>query len=523
MVLSTLKLLASGGQPEPVEVAREALTQPLCSRSRWFVLPEVSKSLAVVLSLEARLDFPRLAGFTYAMKIVNGQPLEQWALLNKPLFFLWKGLPLTWYGTISWAVPYSPDFKATEGYAGLVRLGGNELRVLHIRRIKNPLVLRDVRIKFVKVPSTSRKRASPLRVYEPIPPRRVPYELRVEPEGTMIVALRGEIFKAISQFSYPDKDWNCLGPGGARWRISVKKVGKRIWLIRARGWWHSIRRRVKALREWVEVEDEIVNLSDEDIPVMGRHLILLGEGKVKRALLCGYPIEPSWEVRIRRHFGNLTALAVTDGVALGLPLWMMSSLCTATDMRTFRIARKKAVLPLICQPWKVEMVRQILKRGKCIVANSLPLMETMHRFRFPRFRETASIWNIAGSHLYTPIGLGDQLTIRAEIDEARQVRMNLDLGGLFYFYPIVEETFEKAIAHMFPFMPVDNRSGLFGFGECSKHVVYIYGPDGRRVARPENIEGLAFCTLERGGQTHTELRLPLRFMAVIERVVKRGL
>ncbi|HIE09621.1 MAG TPA: hypothetical protein EYP65_07200 [Armatimonadetes bacterium] len=70
---------------------------------------------------------------------------------------------------------------------------------------------------------------------------------------------------------------------------------------------------------------------------------------------------------------------------------------------------------------------------------------------------------------------------------------------------------------------ITNRSGLFGFGDCSKHVVYIYGPDGRRVARPENIEGLAFCTLERGGQTHTELRLPLRFMAVIERVVKRGL
>jgi len=204
------------------------------------------------------------------------------------------------------------------------------------------------------------------------------------------------------------------------------------------------------------------------------------------------------------------------------------------DKETFRIARRKAALALICQPWKVRMVKEILAKGKCIVANGSPLTETMRRLKFPRFQETDSVWNITRGHLYTPIGLADHLTIRSEIDEARQMRMNLDLGGLFYYYPVVEESFEKAASHMFPFTPLEvregvlmgkeriitNRSGIFGFGDCSWHRVYIFNPEGRRVEGLRDVEGLRVRTFERRGKVYTELRLPPKFLAIIERVVE---
>lgn len=782
-MLWPLTLLAAEG---PTTIVGEARIPPLQSKSWRFVLPSaIPAGKAVVLSLEARLDFPRLAGSTTAMKVeVNGEPLEQGALVNKPLFFGWRGLLLSWYGMTSWRVAYSPDFESTEGYegvdgkvykfefdiTGLARPGRNELRLSHIiGSIESPLVVRNVEVKLADaslLPRRREKEGRALRVYEPRPPRKVPYSLEVEPSGGMVVVLGGEVFRIASKFSHPGPGWNSLGNGGGEpgWGPTAGRKGPREWTVKAKGRWYSVSRRVVAHDEWIEVEDTIVNLSGEDIPVMVRHTAS-PRGEPRSLFLCGLPMGPTWEARVRRHLGNPSALVVTERAALGLlpvddvfflhcasnfspsegaigigdeefalpagdrytmrwlifpvpkpdggwplpsdPYWdfvnvarraldvnftiegpfgflslsmlewsdeklkrwlelrglrfasgtigkfpdgryahgtgflhvpenhkkwrklfdrirrlapnvkllmyfhsfistepgapekypedrvldprgrqvkypyryplplfyptlenrygrelrkyfevifdvlgcdgvywdEMAHTCVDytydrwdrrsadVDRRTFRIARKKAALPLICQPWKVRMVREALGRGKRIVANGSPLTETMRRFKFPRFQETASIWNIVRGHLYTPIGLGDHLTIRSELDEARQMRMNLDVGGLFYFYPVVGETYEKAVSRMFPFTPVEiregvligreriitNRSGIFGFGDRSGHEVYIYGPEGREVGRGEGIEGLSVRTFERGGKVYTELRLPPRFLAVIER------
>lgn len=197
--------------------------------------------------------------------------------------------------------------------------------------------------------------------------------------------------------------------------------------------------------------------------------------------------------------------------------------------RTLEIVRKKAATPLLCQSWKVQQVERILGAGKVLIANGPPRTETMSRYHFPRFQETGTLANIARGHLYTPIGLGDHLTQRTEQDVVSQIRRNMDYGGLYYYYvATVPQTHENLTARMFPFTPLElhqgvllgeeriltNRWGLFGWNDASGHEVHVYDAEGREVKRGE--EALV-RTFTREGQTWTELRLPARWVAVIER------
>ncbi len=85
------------------------------------------------------------------------------------------------------------------------------------------------------------------------------------------------------------------------------------------------------------------------------------------------------------------------------------------DPRSMKISRLKSSVTLISQPFRVALVRQILK-NHLLVVNGQPHTQTMTKLHFPRFVETGSISNCALAGLYSPIALGDHLTERSELD-----------------------------------------------------------------------------------------------------------
>lgn len=192
---------------------------------------------------------------------------------------------------------------------------------------------------------------------------------------------------------------------------------------------------------------------------------------------------------------------------------------------TFSVLRKKAAIPLLTQPWKIAQIERLLKAGKVIIGNGMPMTESMAKLRVIRFRETGSLFNLLDSHTYTPIGLGDHFTQRTEQDVVDQIRRNLSYGALYFYYPAaIQQTHTNLTEHMFPFTPIElhsgvligeeriltNRSGIFGWGDKARVKVYAYDESGKAVQLEPDI-------VSDDKQTLVKLRLPPRYVAAIVR------
>jgi len=199
--------------------------------------------------------------------------------------------------------------------------------------------------------------------------------------------------------------------------------------------------------------------------------------------------------------------------------------CSADiDPQTHRITRLKSSVALLSQDWRVALAKRILKRGP-LIANGQPHTRTMARLRFPRFVETGSPSNCAGAQMHSPIALGDHLTERSEADAYRMMLTALDYGCLYHWYNdmTVIPTYPTLTEHMYPITPVElhegwiagkeriitKRSGLFGWGDKSRHEVHAYDEEGRGV--PDFKAPL----VERDGAHFSELRLPEGWSAVV--------
>ncbi|NUQ77842.1 MAG: hypothetical protein HUU21_30265, partial [Polyangiaceae bacterium] len=199
------------------------------------------------------------------------------------------------------------------------------------------------------------------------------------------------------------------------------------------------------------------------------------------------------------------------------------------DPKTHRIVRLKSSVTLISQPFRLALAQRILK-GNVLVGNGQPHTRTFVDLHFPRFVETGSISNCAKAQAYTPIALGDHLTERSEEDAYRVMLRALDFGCVYYWYNdlTVIPTHPTLTAYMFPITPLElhegyvigqerivtNRSGLFGWGDSSRHEVHVFDDRGREA--PD----FKAPTVVRDGKTLTELRLPEDYSAAIVR--KRG-
>jgi hypothetical protein len=196
------------------------------------------------------------------------------------------------------------------------------------------------------------------------------------------------------------------------------------------------------------------------------------------------------------------------------------------DPQSMKISRLKSSVTLISQPFRLALAKRIMQHN-ILIGNGQPHTQTMTKLHFPRFVETGSISNCALAGLYSPIALGDNLTERSEVDAYHMMLRALDFGCVYYWYDdlTVIPTHVQLTHYMFPITPVElhegyivgqeriitNRSGLFGWGDSSRHEVYVFDDRGREVP------SFKAATVVRDGMTLTELRLPEDYSAAIVR------
>ncbi|MBM3861191.1 MAG: hypothetical protein FJ395_16305 [Verrucomicrobia bacterium] len=201
--------------------------------------------------------------------------------------------------------------------------------------------------------------------------------------------------------------------------------------------------------------------------------------------------------------------------------------CSADiDATTMRIRKLKSSVTLLSQSWRIALIKEIMARGP-FIANGQPRTRTIARLKFPRFSETGSIGNCTRTHFYSPIALGDHLTERSEEDAYHNMVKALDYGCVSHWYNDMQvmPKYETITKFMYPITPVElhegyiigkeriltNRSGLFGWGDRSKHEVHVFDDTGREVPN------FKAPTVERDGATFTELRIAEGWSAAIVR------
>ncbi len=201
--------------------------------------------------------------------------------------------------------------------------------------------------------------------------------------------------------------------------------------------------------------------------------------------------------------------------------------CSADiDARTHRITRLKSSVALLSQDWRVALAKRILARGP-LIANGQPHTRTVARLKFPRFVETGSPSHCIGAQLFSPIALGDHLTERSEQDAYRMMLIVLDYGCLYHWYNdlTVIPTHPTLTEHMYPITPLElhegwiigkeriisSRSGLFGWGDMSRHEVHAYDEKGREM------KNFKAPLVKRASANFSELRLAEGWSAVVIR------
>jgi len=297
----------------------EALTLARgAAKSFPVVLPAVPEGRDAVLVLNARMATPKVAGHTPALRLVlNDRPLSGERLANKPLkcpsrsgavYNLASGERFTVY--------YSPDMKSpdTDAHYGLlngvracefalrvtdlVRVGENTLRVENAAQpnVSAELVVEAARIEFQVPPPPPKPKAGPptgeLPLIAPRPVPEVAFTVSEQADATLEVKVGAESFAVQSQFSTPAPGW-----------------------VHGSSTWFRHERRVEAKPEAVVVRDTFTNLGTENLPLMHRHLVRLGERQagvwlagLKRPSGSGVAGEPQ----------NPTAFATTAAGGLGL-------------------------------------------------------------------------------------------------------------------------------------------------------------------------------------------------------------
>jgi len=196
------------------------------------------------------------------------------------------------------------------------------------------------------------------------------------------------------------------------------------------------------------------------------------------------------------------------------------------DPKAMTVRRLKSSVTLVTEPWRVAMARRILARGP-LVGNGVPRTRAMAALRFPCFVETGSISNCTRAQLYSPIALGDHLTERSEEDAYQTMLAALDYGCVYHWYNdlTVVPSHHHLTRYMYPITPLElhegyvigreriltKKSGLFGWGDKSRHEVHVFDHRGREVAE------YATPQVEHEHKTYTELRLPEGWSAAVVR------
>ncbi len=280
-----------------------------------FTAPATPKEREGVVALKARLQSPKVAGHNPGMRLLlNGTAVSGDRLLNKPakvrsrggaIWSMHAGERLT-----TW---YSPDFQSPDldAYYGLVdnvkpcefvlkvtdllKVGENTLTIEDVGQVQNPLVVGDVRLEFQMPPPPPRKKAGPptgpLEAYAP-GPQRTAFKAKDAGAGRLEVTVGGERFVVESRFSTPKPAW-----------------------VSGQNEFFDYRREVETRPDALVVRETFTNRTKENLGLMQRHEVSLGEG-LKRLWLAG--LEQGGTSGAMSQPANPTAFAATAGHGVGL-------------------------------------------------------------------------------------------------------------------------------------------------------------------------------------------------------------
>lgn len=174
------------------------------------------------------------------------------------------------------------------------------------------------------------------------------------------------------------------------------------------------------------------------------------------------------------------------------------------DARTHKIKGLKSSVVLLCLPWRLKMVKFIASQKKFLIVNgggahTESMLKELCKNKYIGFVETGSITTLYSSHLGYPIGLGDHLTERNELDCYRNMVKYLDYGSLYFWYhqQVKPATHKTLTSYMFPITPVElhegyiigkeriltNRSGWYSFGGNEQAEAHFFDKNGYEVER----------------------------------------
>jgi hypothetical protein len=286
IIVPCLLLVAAamaGAQPKIIIDQRESVSPEMIVIP--LDVPPFSVEHQVRLSLEARIDAPRLMGSNPWISVtVNGNLLGREDLLNKtPGFTLRNGVDLSWFHTPRWRVLYSPDFDVAikdqqdpysvdpkdEPYRFVwditrhVKPGANELKIEHHKVLQNPdtLVLRNVSVevgKFIEAPQEGGVEPAPT---GPVPtivagrPAAPPLQLAAH-DGTLEVRVGDQRLIVRTRMSLPGGGWReAEATGGLTWQAGPCRVS----------------RTARVAGDHIAVADTLTNTTDQLIGVMIEH------------------------------------------------------------------------------------------------------------------------------------------------------------------------------------------------------------------------------------------------------------
>ena len=272
-------LAGSDGIPPAVVRSQELLAAAELPASEKREIPFSALSVPpgkdLVLTLKARLDSPRPAGYTRGMRLtVNGQTLDGSRLVN------WEGPEPRVNGELMspaggdvFNVPYSPDFDSPNTHPSyalrsgpklcryelrvtdLVQDGDNRL-IIHNSagaELNKTLVIVDVQLQ-VREPVAPRPKrpapTGPLPLIRPAVQHEVDYRLVRQQDGTVEIGVGGATFRVESEFSTTEPAW-----------------------VRGSNKYFDHQQEIQQHDEWIVVRDTFTNRTAENLPLMHRHRV----------------------------------------------------------------------------------------------------------------------------------------------------------------------------------------------------------------------------------------------------------
>ncbi len=310
------------------------------------MVPPFSVEHQVRLSLDARVDWPKLAGSNPWLRvIVNGTTLDKADLLNKPdEFKVRSGVDLTWSRSGSWRILYSPDFEMAKnsaepmGVADIdpyrfvwditryVKPGENELQLVNLQISTKPttMVLRDAKIevgKAIIAPESEKITPAPTGEIPTLMARgaqKLPIRARLLSSGNFSIDVAGKTFQAVTRTSLPNGKWRgevaaATGstPSANGARIENGKSKSAAWQTEN----YKVRREVFVRKNHIHIADTFTNTTQKLIGVIVENRLQFGAAP-ERVLLSGWAATSKTQTARKAAHPSVFAQWKENGVGL---------------------------------------------------------------------------------------------------------------------------------------------------------------------------------------------------------------